>query len=100
MTSLFDSLPFHNRSRPSGLKSSLKRVQLRIYLVLKLADYLFARILAGFGGDATINFTCAPPLFLLSSAAAMNAMISMVSSGFTGAAPVWKNFMMAATSGS
>ena len=47
----------------------------------------------------TTIFTGAPPCFLLASAASMNAIISMVSSGGTGATPVWKNFMKATTSG-
>lgn len=43
--------------------------------------------------------TSAPFRRLLSSAAVMKVKISMVSSGFTGAIPVWKNLTISTTSG-
>jgi hypothetical protein len=42
----------------------------------------------------SLIFTGAPPWRLLSSAASMNANMLIVSSGSTGATPVWKNLMI------
>jgi len=47
----------------------------------------------------SLIFTAVPPLDLLSSAASMNAKISIVSSGDTGATPVLKNFIISTTNG-
>ena len=45
-----------------------------------------------FSRVTSASATGAPPRALLSSAAAMNAIISNVSSGWTRGTPVWKNF--------
>src|SRR5712691_9165766 len=47
----------------------------------------------------SFTLTSLPPSRLLSSAASINARISIVSSGFTGATPDLKNSIMARTSG-
>src|SRR5688572_17622599 len=43
--------------------------------------------------------TGGPPCLLLSSAASIKANISIVSSGFTGGTPLWKNFIISTTRG-
>ena len=80
------------RSFDVSMDMHTKRKLSRLDLLIR-QDHHFAFAIT------SLIFTGCPPCRLLSSAASMKANISIVSSGGTGAMPVWKNFTISRTSG-
>jgi hypothetical protein len=77
--------------QPTMITAAPKRI-FRVFCFIITSGQICAGYLTGLWSITSFNATGAPPRALLKSAASINAIISKVSSGGTGGAPVWKNF--------